>query len=203
MVPNLMLMIAGLIVCFGGIYLRRICSGVLGFFCGVIGAFLFIFFTDGIWGIDDDSMILVMIICGIICAIISSVYYKACIAISSFLLTFVIIGLFLIFVGDIDSGEAIITIATIIALIVAGISIKFYDYSFIITNTVIGAFVVAVGGFGLINDYDLGDTLSEILWEGLSALSPIILSTLVLSIIGFWIQFQKLKQINSCSKSSR
>lgn len=199
---NLILMIVGLIICFGGIYLRRVCSGILGLLCGVLGAFVFALATVGLWSIGDDSTIVAIVICGVICAIISAIYYKVCAAISSFFSTFAFVGLFIIFAGDMDSEAGIIVIAAIIALIVAGISIKFYDYSFIITSAVVGAFMASVGGFGLIKDYDLEDMLSEIIWGNSSRLSPIIIATVVLSVIGFCVQLRRLKLLGLASNSS-
>lgn len=204
MVLNLILVIVGLIICFGGIYLRRVCSGILGFVCGVLGALAFAIVTVGLWHIsDDDSTILAVVICGIVCAILSAIYYKVCAAISSFLSTFAFMVILLAFAGDMDSEMGIIALAAIIALVIAGISIKFYDYSFIITSAVVGAFIASVGGYGLINDYDLEDMLSVIIWGGSSELSPILVATIVLLIIGFCVQLRRLKLAGSTKNDSK
>lgn len=199
---SLIMVVVGLVICFGGIYLRRICSGILGLICGVIGAFAFALVTVGLWSIGDDSTIIAVVICGVICAILSAIYYKACAAVSSFLSAFAFVVLFLAVAGDMDSEIGILAIAAIIALIIAGISIKFFDYSFIITSALIGAFIASVGGFGLIHDYDLEDILAEILWSGFDDLAPILIATIVLSVIGFCVQLRRLKLIGTTAKSA-
>lgn len=200
---NLILVIVGLIICFGGIYLRRVCSGILGFVCGVLGALAFAIVTVGLWHISDDSTILAVVICGIVCAILSAIYYKVCAAISSFLSTFAFMIILLALAGDRDSEMGIIALAAIIALVIAGISIKFYDYSFIITSAVVGAFIASVGGYGLVNDYDLEDMLSVIIWGSSSELSPVLVATIVLSIIGFCVQLRRLKLAGSTKNDSK
>jgi len=104
--------------------------------------------------------------------------------------------------GDLDSEAGIIAIAVIIALIISVISVKFYDYSFEITTALIGAFIASVGGFGLIHDYDLEDILAEILWSGFDDLTPVLIATIVLSIIGFCVQLQRLKRIGMIPRTT-
>lgn len=199
---NIILVIVGLVICFGGIYLRRICSGFLGLICGVLGAFAFALVTVGLWHIGDDSTILAIIICGVLCGVISAVYYKVCAAISSFLSAFTFMLLFFAVAGGIDSETGIITAAAIVALIIAGISIKFYDYSFIITSALMGAFAASVGGFGLIRDCSLEDILITLLWSGYDNLTPILIATIVLAVIGFFVQLRRLKLIRTISNGA-
>ena len=194
---NLILMILGLIICFGGIYFRRVCSGILGFLCGILGAFALALVMVGIWHVGDDSTILAVVICGIICAIFSAIYYKVCAALSSFLSTFALVTILLAFTGDMDSEMGIIALAAIVALMVAVISVKFYDYSFIITSAVVGAFIASVNGYELMNGYDLEDLLTEIIWRSYDEQATILIATIILSVLGISVQLRRLKLVGS------
>jgi hypothetical protein len=199
---NLVLLVLGLLICFGGIYFRRLCSGILGLICGVLGAFAFVLITAGLWSIADDSSIITMIICGLVFAVISAIYYKACAVINSFLSSFALVSIFLAAAGNIDSEAGVIIIAAVIALIVAAISFKFYDYSFIITTALIGAFIASIGGFGLFHNCNIEDIIPEIVWNGFGDLTPILISTILLGILGFFIQLKRLRLIGSTNKGA-
>lgn len=194
---NLILMILGLIICFGGMYFRRVCSGILGFLCGILGAFVLALVMVGIWHVGDDSTILTVVICGIICAILSAIYYKVCAAINSFLSTFALVTILLAFAGDMDSEMGIIALAAIVALMVAVLSIKYYDYSFIITSAVVGAFIASVNGYELMQGYDLEDLLTEIIWRSYDEQATILIATIILSVLGISVQLHRLKLVGS------
>ena len=82
---NLLLLVVGLVICFGGIYIRKVCSAILGLIWGALCSFAVILMTVGLWGIDDETFIIVAV-CAIACALISVIYDKLCAAINAFLL---------------------------------------------------------------------------------------------------------------------
>ena len=70
---NLILLIAGLIICFGGIYIRKVCSAILGLIWGALCSFVVILMTVGLWGIDEETFEIVAV-CAFVCAHISAIY---------------------------------------------------------------------------------------------------------------------------------
>ena len=195
---NLILVIVGLIICFGGIYFRRVCSGILGFICGALGALAVALVTVGIWHVSDDSTILAVLICGIICATLSAIYYKVCAAISSFLSTFALLTILLALSDDVDSEMVIIIVAALSALVIAALSVKFYDYSFIISSAVVGAFIASDGWIGLMKKCNLEDMLFEISDE----LATIMVATILLSVLGISVQLRRLQLVGSTQNGS-
>lgn len=193
---NVILIIIGLVICFGGIYLRRVCSGLLGLICGTLGVATFVIIFAGIYSLLEDSTIIIMVVCGLIFAIVSAIFYKACAVINSFLSSFAFIALFLAFASDMDSAAGIIIIAAIIALIPAGISFKFYDYTYVIATALIGAFIASIGGYGLFAGEDIEGTLSDlIIWGDIEDIAPVLIAIILLGIIGFVVQLRRLKQL--------
>lgn len=159
---NFILLIVGLIVCFGGIYIRKVCSALLGLIWGALCSFVVILMTVGLWGIDEEAFVIVAV-CAVVCALISAIYDKLCAAINAFLSTFFIVALLLL-MADSMEGTVLILIAAVIALIVSAISIKIYDYSFIIMTAFSGAFTASIGGCGIAYDADTSDVLMELLF---------------------------------------
>jgi hypothetical protein len=78
MTLNLLLLIAGLIICFGGIYIRRLCSAILGLVWGALCTFLLILVNVGLWGFDEDYFVIVVIF-ALIFAVVSAIYEKLCV----------------------------------------------------------------------------------------------------------------------------
>lgn len=149
---NLLLLVVGLVICFGGIYIRKVCSAILGLIWGALCSFAVILMTVGLWGIDDETFIIVAV-CAIACALISVIYDKLCAAINAFLSSFFLVAILLLMADSMESATLII-IAAVIALIVSIISVKIYNYSFIIMTAFSGAFVASIGGCGIIYNAD-------------------------------------------------
>ena len=149
---NLLLLVVGLVICFGGIYIRKVCSAILGLIWGALCSFAVILMTVGLWGIDDETFIIVAV-CAIACALISVIYDKLCAAINAFLSSFFLVAILLLMADSMESATLII-IAAVIALIVSIISVKIYNYSFIIMTAFSGAFIASIGGCGIIYNAD-------------------------------------------------
>lgn len=188
---NLILLIVGLIVCFGGIYIRKACSALLGLIWGALCSFVVILMTVGLWGIDEETFVIV-VVCAVVCALISAIYDKLCAAINAFLSTFFLIALLLL-MADSMEGTVLIMIAAVIALIVSAISIKIYDYSFIIMTAFSGAFTASIGGCGIVYDADTADVLMELLL-GNEVTGFILIATLILGVLGCVAQWKRLAE---------
>lgn len=197
---NFIMLVLGLTICFGGIYLRRICSGILGFIWGILLSFVFLLMTVGLWEIDSESSLFTMMICGILMAILSAIYYKVCVAINSFAFTTFIILIFGLLADNSDE-TTILIIAILIGLVVAGISVVICDYSFVLMTAISGAFIASIGGFGLIHDVSMSDIISHIIWYGFEDVQPIFVATFFLSIIGFIVQLLRLQKIHLSAKT--
>lgn len=197
---NFILIILGLVICFGGIYFRRVCSGILGFVWGVIGAFIVALLAVGLWYIDDGTLIAI-IVSGVIFALISAIYYKVCVAINGFMSSATIV-LFLLMLSDsMDSAFGMIALAAIVGLICAVITYKFHDYSYVIITALSGSFIASVGFLGVMKGYDMEEVLVAIMWYGAEVLSSVLLGTILLGVIGFFVQLRRLKNINTSSTS--
>ncbi len=184
---NIVMIIVGLIICFGGIYIRKVCSAFLGFIWGALASFLVALIIGGLWSIDDGT-VTTMIIVGLVLAVVCAIFDRACTAITSFLSSFTVAALLLLILRVVDSETALFAVAAIVAIIISGISIKFYDYSYMLITAITGAFIASVGFFSLTKGYDFEDILMEIVWNGFDEMSGVLIGTIILSIIGFIVQ---------------
>ena len=187
---NFVMIVVGLVICFGGIYIRRVCSAFIGFIWGALVTLIVALLIGGLWSIDDGT-VTAMILVGLLLAVLCAIYEKVCAAITSFLSSFTVAIILILLLDFVDSEAALIFIAAIIALIVSAISVKFYDYSYIIITALTGAFVASIGFFGLIKGYDFDDILMEILWDGFEDVPGVLIGTIILSILGFVVQRQR------------
>lgn len=178
---NLLLLVVGLVICFGGIYIRKVCSAILGLIWGALCSFAVILMTVGLWGIDDETFIIVAV-CAIACALISVIYDKLCAAINAFLSSFFLVAILLLMADSMESATLII-IAAVIALIVSIISVKIYNYSFIIMTAFSGAFIASIGGCGIIYNADASRVFLNLML-GDDVAGFILIGTLVLGVLG-------------------
>lgn len=177
---NLLLLVVGLVICFGGIYIRKVCSAILGLIWGALCSFAVILMTVGLWGIDDETFIIVAV-CAIACALISVIYDKLCAAINAFLSSFFLVAILLLMADSMESATLII-IAAVIALIVSIISVKIYNYSFIIMTAFSGAFIASIGGCGIIYNADASRVFLNLML-GDDVAGFILIGTLVLGVL--------------------
>lgn len=187
---NILLLVVGLVICFGGIYIRKVCSAALGLIWGSICSFVVILMTVGLWGLDDKTTVII-IMCAVLCAIISVVNDKLCSAINAFLSSFFLAAILLLMTDSMESAT-LIAIAAVIALIISIITVKIYDYSFIIITAFSGAFIASVGGCGIAYDEDASDVLLALMF-GDEVTGFILFGTIVLGVLGCIVQWRRLK----------
>ena len=203
MSANIIMLIVGLIICFGGIYFRRLCSGIMGFIWGALGALVLIILVVGLYDIDEEEALIGIIVAGIIFAALSAIYYKVCAAINGFSIGFTGLLLILLLSDNLDSWESVIVIALVAGLITAFLSFKYYDYSFIILTALTGAFISSISVFSMTKGEDFGDILFEVMWwGGIDGLSMVWLGTIGLGCVGFFVQLQRLKNLLGAGGSS-
>lgn len=145
--------------------------------------------TVGLWGIDDETFIIVAV-CAIACALISVIYDKLCAAINAFLSSFFLVAILLLMADSMESATLII-IAAVIALIVSIISVKIYNYSFIIMTAFSGAFIASIGGCGIIYNADASRVFLNLMF-GDDVAGFVLIGTLVLGVLGCIVQWRRL-----------
>lgn len=195
MAVNLILLIIGLIICFGGIYFRRLFSGIIGFVWGALITIGLILIAVGTRKFDLQEYIVPALIAGIILGIASAVYYRVCALVNGFItgafITFVLAAL----ANDFEATAGVIIIALILGVITAVLSFKFYDYSFILMTAFLGGLIASTGLYGLISGNDIEEIAISLAWSGSEGFAIIIFATLALTIIGFFVQLKRLSVI--------
>lgn len=186
-----LLMIAiGLLICFGGVYIRKICSGLLGFFWGnVLGLCIAMKVIDSGYGADEKALG-IMLVCGIATCIISVVYEAVCVLLNAFISSFIVALLFLSMLSTSLEDYVIILIAFIVALVVAEIAYLYYRYIFIFLTAFSGGSMASVGFFCLIK----GDYFIYGILYGNTGISVFVL-TIVLCVLGCIVQNRQLKKM--------
>ena len=207
---NLIVTGIGLVICFGGIYIRKFVAGVMGLIWGAlvgIMASLFMAITKGGFGYllynmqDDAGWLIIAVILALIICVLSILFDKLCTAINAFFSSFFIIFIIAcIFAEDPDALPAILFIAFVAALAIARIAYLYYMYGFIIVTAFTGAYLASIGGAGMMTAVDLDYTLNELFVEENAQLSGVIfLSAIILGVFGCYVQLQKIRQDRSQS----
>ena len=195
MAVNLILIIIGLIICFGGIYFRRFFSGIIGFVWGALLTVGLILIAVGTRKFDLQEYIVPALVVGVVLGIVSAVYYRICALINGFisgaLIAFVIAAL----ANDFEATAGVIIIALILGVLSAVLSFKFYDYSFVLMTAFLGGLIASTGLYGLVSGCDVDEIAISLAWSGSEGFAIIIIATLVLTIIGFLVQLKRLRAI--------
>ncbi len=198
---NLFVLCIGLIICFGGIYLRKLVAGMMGFAWGLFLGFVIVVLraisAGGFWalryGFEEGSMIILVIIALVVC-LLSVALDKLCAAINAFLSSFITIFLIaIIFVADMDSLAGIVCIALLAASVIAIMAYIYYNYAFIIVTAFSGAYIASIGGLGLFTGYELSEMLYILFGQGSrEVFGMIALGTLILGCLGCYVQMKRL-----------
>ena len=194
MAANLLITIIGLIICFGGIYIKRFCSALIGFIWGTLAAFLIALATVGIFEIDEEVVIFAGI-CGVAFALISAIFNKLCVAINTFLSFFSILFL-LFYILDLALGVLMYIIASLIAAVFALIAVKIYNYSFVGITAFTGAFIATCGGYGLLYETEIIDVAKRVIFNE-EARFIILICSFVLGLIGVFVQALRFNVIKN------
>ncbi len=169
----------------------------MGFIWGAfLSVILIVITTESIWSIDSEESLVWILLGAIVLAIFSSIYEKACAFINSFVPTFFIVCVLLLFnilFNEDLEMSAIIVIALFIASISGFISYKIYDIAFMLETAFTGAFIASLGIYCLAEGADnVGELVFGAVMED-EIISYILLGTVVLGIIGFCVQWNRFK----------
>ncbi len=188
----------GLIVCFGGIYLKKACAAMAGFLNGALLTMIVIMMTGGAVQLVKEESVAYVLIFAIIGAIVSAVHEKVCAFANGFIAAFVAtMALILMTQAPLSYEDekvtTILMLAGIVAAIVGGIAVYVADYAFMLETAFTGAFIASLGAAGLYDKaYDLSDVARLFLRE--DYMSSILVGTIVLGIVGFVVQLNRWKK---------
>ena len=187
---NFLLLCIGLLICFGGIYFRKVCAVLTGAFWGALLGIVIVLFMvlGGSYDLEGTSVVLLSIV---VMAIISAVFDRLCAAINAFFTSAFMMLLLLLIAGmSIENMTAWLAIL-IISAIVSYVSYLYHSYAFIITTAFSGAFIANIGGYGLLNGVDL-EYMLEMIFDGYGDIMPILLGTVILGAVGCKVQLYRI-----------
>ncbi|MGN0465503.1 MAG: zinc ribbon domain-containing protein [Lachnospiraceae bacterium] len=196
---NLILICVGLIICFGGIYIRKICAGVTGFSWGILLGAVVSLMIGGIMSSIDSSSIIIILLVAIAICVVCVIYDRICTVINTFISGFFMSFLvLLLLLGSLfnSSSMSILPIIGVLALAVAGflatIAYRFYQIAYVIVTAFSGAFIAGIGFEGFIHQASPMDVFFEIVWSGnVKVMSVLIAITIGLGIAGYKVQLKR------------
>lgn len=190
---NFVALCVGLIICFGGIYLKKLCAAILGFIWGIFAGFMLVLLAAGsLYRMDESSLAIVLVI-AVVVALVCMIFDRLCAMINAFLSTFFIVMIVLSMIKTYVEVSVAILIAVVSAFIVAAIALWIHDYAFILITAFSGAFIANLGGFGLLSGAEFSDMLSIVLRRNQEEAVVIWIGTLILGVLGCCVQAQRLK----------
>lgn len=194
---NLIIICIGLIICFGGVYIRKICAGITGFSWGIsLGAVVSVM-IGGITSSMDSSSLIIVLLVGIAICVVCVIYDRICTVINTFISGFFMSFLvLLVLLGSIFDSMAVIPIVVVLALAVAGflatIAYRFYQIAYVIVTAFSGAFIAGIGFEGLIHGGSPSDVFLEVIVRGnLEVTIGLIIITIGLGIAGYKVQLKR------------
>ena len=194
MAINWLAVCIGLIICCGGIYLKKTVSALIGAsFGGILGVILAIVTAATMYEIDD-KLFLYMIVCAVIFAIFCAVYDRLCSAIVTFIVSFVTLIIWLLFASEIEAIRMLILIASVVSFILSYIAYLLDTLSFILITAFGGALIANIGFYGLIHHMELVDTIISMTWGYFDGFAEIFIGTGILGSIGCYVQYQRRKK---------
>jgi len=191
---EIILVIVGLTICFGGIYFKKVVAGLTGLSWGAGIGFILLMLIDNSEDIETTTSFIIVAIVAIIMAALMVKFDRFCACVN---MLFSSLSFFFVTLLFMTKGEflAAIAISIILALIATGISFKFYDYSFVISTALTGGFVASLGGVSLFNDASVSELVAATLFGSDKAFSQIIAVTVVLAVIGTIVQIRRLNAL--------
>lgn len=187
---NLIVLCIGLVICFAGLKIRRICNAVIGFFMGAIAGIIFIFISAFVFGKQENSSaFLIILFIAVISAVLSVVLERIITAIHTFFLSFILLFLFIPFAPKTDDEFCIVLLIVFVAAIVIAYIVYYYHkYSYVIMTAFLGAFLASLAAVGLFSGVSCLEVLFQMFMYGGSI--PALLGTILLGIAGCYVQIK-------------
>ncbi len=198
MALNWVLLIVGLVICFGGFVFRKVTMGVVGFFWGAVAAAVVVLLIalsrDGFFGLSEalegSGLLVTMLIVGVIMAALSVLLDRFFAAFNAFMLSFLLILLVaLSMIQDLDGVTMAAIISLILGAVIGFLSYVYHRYGVILVTAFTGAAMAVFGGLGIYSGRDIGDVLFRYALDAdLSARLIVIAMILALGTAGFFVQ---------------
>ena len=190
---NILLIVLGLIVCFGGIYFRKPVAAIAGFVNGLfLGGIVLVILMLTYSDVGSEWVIVLVI--ALLVAGICVVFDKFFAALSAFISSLLALAIIALSICEYDTIGAGLIVAAIGAVILAVVSYMYYKYSFAIVTAFTGGLSAAIGITFLSTGNSLDSYVSNILWGESSGLGMIIVITLVLTVAGSYVQITGMKK---------
>ncbi|MGN0573862.1 MAG: DUF4203 domain-containing protein [Acutalibacteraceae bacterium] len=184
---NFFILIIGLAICFGGIYLRKPIAFFIGLFWGALITGLIIFDNVGVFGWEDGYWGIVALV-ALITALVSAVYDNICVLLNSAIISFLSLILITEISGFADLTPGLLIVFGVLSLGIGYLAMLISNYAFIVITALTGAFIASVGGLCLFE----GITLERlILYFNDEYLNKLITGFIILSSLGFVVQMLK------------
>lgn len=186
MILNFSVMCIGLIICFGGIYFKRVIAAMTGLVWGsLLGVVITLLTAATLYDIDEKLPVY-MVGCALVMGIACAIHDRLCSAITAFLITFV--ACIFAAILNINAVRTILIIAFMISMFMAYLSYLFDRVAFVLITAFGGACIANIGAYGLVHHLDLGEMLAEMIVGYFTGFFSIIAGTIVLGCIGCYVQ---------------
>lgn len=142
---NILIILLGIVICFFGIYLKKVVQIILGFGWGVVFAYLFIMFLSVQRMINDSDeaiAVLIVLILGVLMAILAVKLERLLVTIQGVLLSMLITLIVCIGCCQDASTVFVVILLLIIAVVTGYLLWMYYRYAFICETAVIGAIMI-------------------------------------------------------------
>lgn len=194
------LIVVGLIICFGGLYIRKVVSGIMGFIWGITVGITIAMLLAGdaimsaaiLGSSDSDSALYMMLALAIAIAVtyLSVKFDRLCAAINAFLASFVLF-LIMFLVLSSKAGALLVLLALLGAAVMAYISYLYYMYAFVIITAFSGGLLASLGIDGMVHNSSIIDMML-----GYSdGIALILLCTVALGCAGTVFQIKQLHRM--------
>ncbi|MDY5948108.1 MAG: DUF4203 domain-containing protein [Oscillospiraceae bacterium] len=184
---NFFILIIGLAICFGGIYLRKPIAFFIGLFWGALVTAFIIFSNVGIFGWEDGYWGIVAFV-ALITALVSAVYDNICVLLNSAILSFLSLILITEISGFAELTPGLLIVFGILSLGIGFLTMLISNYAFIVLTALTGALIASVGGLCLFEGISLERL---ILYFNDEYLNKLIIGFVILSSLGIVVQMLK------------
>lgn len=197
---NMFIFISGLVSCFGGIFVRKLVSGLSGLFWGTVLSATVQILMLGI-EVDEGALIFSSLAVGLLCGILAFIFDTFGLFLIAFFCAASFTSSLLASTEAFDSDETMrLIVSVLVGLLVALIAVKVYDVLYIIFTGFSGAFVVCTSVFMYIEDC----SIEKILWSIVSGdMDLVLVGTFILGALGTMVQFCLFEKYKNRNKNKK
>ncbi len=188
---NLITLLIGLLLCFFGIYLRKLCAGIMGLAWGAISISFIIISSSGPFGIGESDITL--LVCGsIACCVLCACFDRFAVSLNAFLSSLPLFTILFTLEGGFSDISGALTTSVFLSLIIAVVCYVTSNYSFVIVTAFSGAFLAAWSVYGINAEDNILDILSQIIIWGADDLMAVIFGAIALGVFGCIAQWRRI-----------